>query len=480
MALTSIGDSIRRGGPQGTTGAKPVVLRATPASREQAVPGGGPATFLARLRPSGWNPKRWTIASIFLVPAFIFLGVLVVYPIFFSIIRSLYGAPGQGFVGVANYKTMFTDPSTLTAIKNNAIWVAVAPTFATALGLVFAVLTERVRLATAFKVVIFMPMAISFLSAGVIWRLVYEQDRSIGLANAGLSAIVSVFRPPGQYPGATASQPQVLKTQGDAFVSLGTYAPGSVAKLGLVGIAPASVPKNAVQAQLATPQPGDLVGTVWLDFKPGGGGTAGVIDPGRARSPGRESRRTPQRQDGGKRHDGARRHLCHQGSDSRHQVRPSSLPSSSFRPAFGGFSWLGPALVTPSVIVAYIWIWAGFAMVLIAAGLAAIPRDVLEAARVDGANEWQVFRKVTIPLLMPVILVVLVTLMVNVLKVFDLVIVVPPESTQANANVIALQMWRVSFGGGLNQGLGSALAVFLFVLIVPAMAFNIRRFRSGT
>ncbi len=83
-------------------------------------------------------------------------------------------------------------------------------------------------------------------------------------------------------------------------------------------------------------------------------------------------------------------------------------------------------------------------------------------------------------MLMPVILVLLVTLMVNVLKVFDLIIVIPPESTQANANVIALQMWRVSFGGGLNKGLGSALAVFLFILIVPAMALNVRRFRSST
>ena len=91
----------------------------------------------------------------------------------------------------------------------------------------------------------------------------------------------------------------------------------------------------------------------------------------------------------------------------------------------------------------------------------AIPREALEAARVDGANEWQVFRRVTVPLLRPVLVVVLVTLMINVLKVFDLVFVIAPASVQDDANVIALQMWRVSFGGAHDQGLGSALAVML-------------------
>ena len=71
--------------------------------------------------------------------------------------------------------------------------------------------------------------------------------------------------------------------------------------------------------------------------------------------------------------------------------------SDNFRASATGVSWLGPALVTPSIIASYLWIWAGFAMVVIGAGLAAIPREVLEAARVDGANEWQVFRRVHRP-----------------------------------------------------------------------------------
>ena len=117
-------------------------------------------------------------------------------------------------------------------------------------------------------------------------------------------------------------------------------------------------------------------------------------------------------------------------------------------------------------------------MVVISAGLSALPREVLEAARTDGATDWQVFRRITVPLLRPVLLVVLVTLSINVLKIFDLILVIPPGSTQDDANVIALEMWRTAFGGSNNEGLGSALAVLLFLLVLPAMLVNFRRFRA--
>jgi ABC-type sugar transport system permease subunit len=116
-------------------------------------------------------------------------------------------------------------------------------------------------------------------------------------------------------------------------------------------------------------------------------------------------------------------------------------------------------------------------MVLIAAGLANIPRELQEAARVDGASEWQVFRRITVPVLAPVLLTVLVTLVINVLKVFDLVYIIAPGSTLPNANVLAVQMWSVSFGGAQDQGLGSAIGVFLYILVLPALYFNIRRLR---
>jgi alpha-glucoside transport system permease protein len=155
----------------------------------------------------------------------------------------------------------------------------------------------------------------------------------------------------------------------------------------------------------------------------------------------------------------------------------AAIGASTFAQPFEGVSWLGPSLITPAIMLAYIWVWAGFAMVVIAAGLSAIPRDLLEAARTDGATEWQVFRRITIPLLAPVLTVVFITMIIYVLKVFDIVISIAPGSVQDNANVIALAMWRTSFGGVNDFGLGSAVAVFLFILVIPVLAVNIRRFR---
>ena len=103
-----------------------------------------------------------------------------------------------------------------------------------------------------------------------------------------------------------------------------------------------------------------------------------------------------------------------------------AIAPSTFVAPFAGVDWLGPKLITPAVMIAYIWVWAGFAMVVIAAGLASISREVLEAARTDGANEWQVFRRVTVPMLAPVLSVVFVTMLINVLKVFDIILSVAP------------------------------------------------------
>src|SRR5690606_39467026 len=126
-------------------------------------------------------------AGLFLLPGLLVLGALVVYPIVYTVLRSFYDRSGDEFVGLDNYDRMFSNDRTLTAIGNNAIWVAVAPMAATILGLLFAVLAERVRWQTAFKVAVFMPMAISFLAAGVIFRLVYERDPEQGLADAVLT-----------------------------------------------------------------------------------------------------------------------------------------------------------------------------------------------------------------------------------------------------------------------------------------------------
>ncbi len=447
-----------------------------PPSTELAESGSDPPD-LALTGGSGRAMKGREIylALLFLVPALVLLGALVVYPVFFTLGRSLFSARGDSFVGIDNYQKMFGNDSTRTAIKNNLIWVVVAPVLATSIGLVFAVLTERIKLGTAFKLLIFMPMAISFLAAGVIFRLVYDQSPERGVLNAAGRATVNVFQEPGLYPRARPVDESFERKSG-GFTSSDTVQPGSTVMVGLVGLPPAEVPEEARQAEPATRANGAIKGVVWLDFARGGGGTRGQIDDGELGLPDMKIQLVDS---AGKVVGSATTdELGHFRVDNIEAPVSLRLASSNFREPWPGARWLGPSLVTPAVIGSFLWIWTGFAMMLIAAGLSAIPRETMEAARVDGASEWQVFRRVTVPLLRPVLLVVIVTLVINVMKIFDLVLVIPPSSSQASANVIALELWRVSFGGGSDQGLGSALGVLLFVLVLPAMLFNIKRFRS--
>ena len=441
------------------------------ATSGQGPDGDGPAGMGSG---SGQGSRRRAIA-IFLGPAVVVLVALVVYPIVYTIWLSFNDARGSRFVGLDNYVAVFTAPETRQAIVNNVIWVLVAPTVVTALGMIFAVMTERVRLATALKVALFMPMAISFLAAGVTFRLVYDESPERGMLNAVTVAVHDVFAPPSPYYGAKPRQ-GVLRTVDGGYETATPVRVGTPALLPLVGLPTKQVPQDATPA-VEKPQAG-LSGVTWLDFTRGGGGTPGRIDPAEPGLPGMTVEAV---RDGSvvatTTADSAGAFAFPELTSGEYQLR---LPEQNFAPPFRGVTWLGPALVTPSIIGAYVWIWAGFAMVLIAAGLAALPRESLEAARVDGATEWQVFRRVTVPLMRPVLLVVLVTLVINVLKIFDLVLILAPESSQDDANVIALEMYRVSFGGGLNFGLGSALAVLLFLFVLPAMLFNLRRLRRGS
>ncbi|MFI1397864.1 carbohydrate ABC transporter permease [Streptomyces sp. NPDC020681] len=417
---------------------------------------------------------RKIVAAGFLLPALVLLGALVVYPIGYSVYRSFIDQSGSGFAGLDNYKEIFTDDTILTAVKNNAIWVALAPTVSTALGLIFAVLTERVRWGTAFKLIVFMPMAISMLAAGIIFRLVYEQDPDRGIANAIWVGVHDTFSESTGFPNAHPLPVAPLKAGGQgSFVTKEPVTAGTQVQLPLVGVAPAKMPSDAKPAKAAQPDDGKITGTVWLDFTKGGGGKPNVID---AKELGLEGIKVEAVKDGkvvASARAGADGTFTLPASADGAQLR---LPADNFREPYNGVSWLGPSLVTPAIIGSYVWMWAGFAMVLIAAGLASVPRELLEAARVDGANEWQVFRKVTVPLLAPVLAVVLVTLMINVLKIFDLVFIIAPGSAQDDANVLALQLYRSSFSDN-NLGLGSAIAVLLLLLVIPVMLFNIRRMR---
>src|SRR5262249_54871290 len=128
-------------------------------------------------------------AAGFLAPAALFLIVWLVYPTIRTIFRSFFDRQGDQFVWFDNYKEIFTSETLTTALKNNALWVVFVPAFVTAIGLVFAVLVERVRWKVAFKTAVFMPLAISAFAAGITWRIVYTQDPDLGALNAGIGVI---------------------------------------------------------------------------------------------------------------------------------------------------------------------------------------------------------------------------------------------------------------------------------------------------
>ncbi|QWB26362.1 MULTISPECIES: ABC transporter permease subunit [Streptomyces] len=438
-----------------------------------------PGTIADRTRRLRRRGK--VIALLFVLPALLLLGALVVYPVLFSIGRSFFDASGTTFVGGDNYAEMFSDPATLNAVRNTAIWVVVAPALLTGLGLILAVLVEKVRWATAFKLLLFMPMAVSFLAAGIIFRLAYDEDPDKGVLNAAVVSVHDAFEGSSSYPTARGRDGQGLTKEKDgSYRTSQSVSPGNAVTLPLVGVLPDDLPGGTKPAYAAAGQKAaadEVRGVVYLDFTPGGGGEQGKVDRSESGLP---EMKVEAVRDG---KTVATATTASDGSFRFQGLEPGSyavqLPSSNFAPPYEGVSWLGPALVTPAIIGAYLWIWTGFSMVLIGAGLATLPRDTLEAARMDGANEWQIFRRITVPLLAPVLTVVFITLVINVMKVFDLVYIIAPGPVQEDATVLATQMWLVSFGGGNNQGLGSALGVLLLLLVVPAMVFNVRRFRRS-
>jgi alpha-glucoside transport system permease protein len=437
-----------------------------------------PEPFEGGIEPPSAAAGRWrqrAVTAIFLAPAAIFLLVWIVYPTINTIIRSFFDREGSTFVWFDNYKTLFTSDTLVTAIKNNAIWLAVVPALVTAIGLIFAVLTERIRWSVAFKIAVFMPMAISLFAAGVIWHLMDQKDPAVGTVNAGIKVVHDTFASAGVLQDANPSTPRLRGNPSSGFVLATPLRPGQSALMGLTAIPPTEVPSGAQQAATPAAGSGEITGTVWRDFRPGGG-KPGVVERGEQGIPGA----SVELRDAG----GDVKAKTKTGDDG--SFRFTGLDAGQYRAAIGkdtfaapfeGFDWLGAKLITPAVMIAYIWVWAGFSMVVIAAGLSAMSREVLEAARTDGATEWQVFRRVTVPMLAPVLSVVFITMLINVLKVFDIVLSVAPGSSQDDANVIALAMWRTSFGGVNDFGLGSAIATFLFLLVIPALALNVRRFR---
>ena len=430
--------------------------------------------------PAAPHTNRWRSLLLplgFLLPAAFFLAVWIVYPTFSTMYRSLFSDRGDRFVGLENYERMFSDESVQTAIKNNVLWVLVIPAGVTAVGLVFAVLTEKVRWAPAFKIAVFIPLAVSLFAVGVIWRIMYQEDPERGVINAAIVGVQGVVGESGVLSSARPSTEALTGTPQGGLTLQEPVEPGDTVLLGLTAIRADEIPEDSVDAVRPEALQGGISGVVWRDFKPGGGtpgeveseelGIAGVTVELRG-ADGRSTVDSTTTEEGGA--------FAFEGVEpGEYRV---AIGSETFAEPFNGFSWLGSSLITPAIMIAYIWVSAGFAMVIIAAGLAAIPRDTLEAARTDGATEWQVFRRITVPLLAPVLTVVLVTQIIACLKIFDLVLAIAPGSSRNDATLLAFEMWRRAFSGQNQFGLGSAISTFLLLLFIPFLIVNVRRFRS--
>ena len=483
-----------------------LVLRhavATPAAEP-----GGAATAADALaetgRPPGGGWRSHLGSIVFLAPAAIWLAVIVGYPLVESIRDSFYDNSSTSFVGLANYRTVFSTADILVTFRNNVIWVVVAPFLLTFLGLVFAVLTERIRWATAFKTVVFMPIAFSMTASGLVWNSIMNIDPHIGMVNATMETVSDWFSPPGLYPVDTSAGQSVASLAaaglragpGGTLESRALVSPGSTALLGMIGISPETLQLiGARKAETPSAAAGAVSGLVWRDFSPSHPTARGQVLPDEdgiaglslslVSSTGSSVGTTQTDAHGDFRFTGV--------SAGSYRVE---VASSNFSSGFTGIYWLsGTQSITPtsglnqtaqallsiplvdmSMIIAYLWIWAGFAMVIIGAGLAAINREVLEAARIDGATEWQTFRRVTMPMLAPVLIVVFVTMIINVLKIFDIIINMAPSVSQANT--LATELYNVGFASSPPaNGIASAIAVILFLLVVPVIYINLRRIR---
>ncbi len=272
--------------------------------------------------------------AVFAGPALLLLSIFLVYPALRTLWLSLFDRTGETFVGLANYAWVFADPQSFVTVRNTLIWVVLTPLLSTSIGLVYAILIDRSRFESLAKSLLFAPVAISFVGAGIIWKFVYAQrpetSEQIGLANQ-----VRIW----------------------------------------VGLEPMNFLNNA--------------------------------------------------------------------------------PLNTF-----------------FLIVVMVWIQTGFAMVVLSAAIKGIPTDQVEAAKLDGANAWQMFRNVTVPAIRPALVVVLTTITIGVLKVFDIVRTM--TGGQFDTSVVANAMYEQSFRFG-EPGRGGALAVLIFALVIPVVLYNIRQ-----
>ncbi|MFD0584953.1 hypothetical protein [Dactylosporangium darangshiense] len=223
---------------------------------------------------------RFSTAAWFLAPAVLLVVALIAFPVGHTLWLSVHDAAGRDSVGLANYVDVLTAAQIRRALLNNAVWIVVAPNLVTATGLLVAVLAQKVRRSTAFRVVLFMPMAISLVSAGVTFRLVYDESPDRGVLNAVVVGIHDTFKPPSRYHGAQARDGQAVVSYNGGLQTSRTVAADETVLLPLVGLAPRQLPKSATQAGSDTSiMESGVHGVVWSDFT-ATGGRPGTVDAG--------------------------------------------------------------------------------------------------------------------------------------------------------------------------------------------------------
>ncbi len=353
---------------------------------------------------------------LFLFPAMFALALYLGYPVFETLRLSLTDRQQDGaFVGLANYNQMFAEAKFWEAMRNNMLWLIVVPAASTALGLLVAQLTDRISWGNIAKSLIFMPMAISFVGASVIFKLIYdarpEDTAQIGVLNAVWT----------QFEGGIGS---VIFLQVLPTIILLAFA-GIVAYVGYIFVRPLWTKGEDHSVWLLPLRLLVLFGGLYLIWA----SLNSILDAWTTEFPYGE----PQ-------------------------------------------NWLTlPFYNNFFLMVVLIWIQTGFAMVILSAALRGIPEETVEAAIVDGANPFQIFFKIKVPQIMPTIVVVWTTITLVVLKVFDIVFTM--TNGQWETQVLANYMYDKLFRS-FDTGVGSAAAMIIMLLVTPILVWNVYNARK--
>ncbi|MGH8913208.1 MAG: carbohydrate ABC transporter permease [Acidimicrobiia bacterium] len=290
--------------------------------------------------------RRFLRPYVFVVPAIVVVGVYLIYPTVGTVVESFTAVP-EGAGPLTNYRQAFTNDEVLLALRNNLVWLVITPAVSVVIGIVFAALVDRVRREAVAKSFVFLPLAVSFVGASVIWQFVYA------------------WKPPGQ--------PQI-----GILNAIWTTVGGLLVDLGL----------------LEQVEP-----VAWLQV----------------------------------------------------------IPWNTF-----------------ALIGIMVWLQVGFAMVVLSAAIKGVPRELTEAARIDGATELQSFLWVTLPSIRGSILTVFTAIAIAVLKVFDIIFVT--TGGNFDTSVVAVRMYQEMFRFR-NFGQATTMAVILLIAVLPIMVVNIRNLR---